>query len=108
MRNELIQRVLPMSAASIAVSREWVCPTAALGVEPRNHVELTGGDTAVRITPPKHRVMQDKSALIAANRVQTTLRDTQLLSVYGFGTPVGVGAPRVDVVAGVPPRSRPV
>ncbi len=107
MRNQLIQRVLPMSAASIAVSGEWVCPTAALGVEPRNHVELNGGDTAVRIAP-KHRVMQEKSALLTAKRVETTLRDTQLLSVYGFGTPVGVGAPRVDVVAGVPPRSRPV
>jgi hypothetical protein len=47
--------------------------------------------------------MQEKSALTA-----TVLQDTQLLSVYGFGTPVGVGAPRVDVVAGVPPRSRPV
>jgi hypothetical protein len=102
MRNQLIQRVLPMSAASIAVSGEWVCPTAALGVEPRNQVELSGGGTAVRIAP-KHRVMQEKSALVA-----TVLQDTELLSVYGFGTPVGVGAPRVDVMAGVPPRSRPV
>jgi hypothetical protein len=106
-RKELTQPVLPLSAASIAVSGGWVCPTAALGADIRSHVELNGGDTAVRIAPT-HRVMRDKSALLVEKRVETTLRNTQQLSGYGFGTPVGVGALRVDVVAGVPPRSRPV
>jgi hypothetical protein len=104
------QSVLAMSAASVSVRAESACPLAAstTGAGIREHVELTGSAVTVRSVAPTAGFMRDKSALILAKQVRTATRNTQQLSGYGFGTPVGVDAPRVDVATGVPPRSRPV
>ena len=105
MEKNVMQNVLPLSAASIAMCAESGRQLAAHGAEIR-HLEFTGSAATVRIEPT-HVGMQEKSAL-TAKRVWTTPRNTQQLNGYGFGTPVGVDVPRVDVASGVPPRSRPV
>lgn len=108
MEKNLTQSVLAMSAASVAMRAESSRQLAAHGAEIRNRNESLGSGVTVRIAPT-HVWRQEKSALLAAKRVETTtLRNTGQLNGYGFGTPVGVDAPRVDVAAGVPPRSRPV
>lgn len=108
MEKNVTQSVLAMSAASVAMCAEPSRQLAANGVEIRNRSESLGRAATVRIAPT-HVWTQEKSALRAAERVvTTTLRNTGQLNGYGFGTPVGVDVKRVDVAAGVPPRSRPV
>jgi hypothetical protein len=108
MEKNFTQSVLAMSAASVAMCAESSRQLAAPGAEIRNRSESLGSVVTVRIAPT-HVWLQEKSALLAVERVETTtLRNTGQLSGYGFGTPAGVDVKRVDVAAGVPPRSRPV
>jgi hypothetical protein len=104
----LMTSELTMSATPVAMFVGRVRPPAAvsLGAEIRMHGEPVGRVAAV-CTAPTTWLPQEKSALPTAKRVQTVLRDTQL-NMYGFGTPVGVDVPSIDVATGVPPRSRPV
>jgi hypothetical protein len=67
-----------------------------------------GAVATVRLAPTHGEFMQEKSVQLEDKRIWTTLRNSLQLSGYGFGTPVGLDAPRVDVPTGVPPRSRPV
>jgi hypothetical protein len=99
---------LTMSATPVAMFAGRARPLApvSLGAEIRMHGEPVGCAAAVRIAPATG-LPQEKSALLTAERVQTVLRHTQL-NAYGFGTPVGVDVPSIDVATGVPPRSRPV
>jgi len=99
--------LLTMSATPVSAGVGRVRPMAAIGAAIPEHVELSGRGAAVRTAPTHNGVMREKSALLLAKRVQTVLRDTQL-TAYGFGTPVGVDVPTIDVATGVPPRSRPV
>ena len=102
--------VLGMSAASVSVRAESACSPAASTIRAaiREHAELPGTAVTVHSVAPIAGFMRDKSALILVNQVRTASRKTQQLSGYGFGTPVGVDASRLDVATGVPPRSRPV
>ncbi len=100
-----ITQSVPMSAASVAMCSEAGRQLAAHGADVRRHLELSERIATVRTAPTKFRT-QEKSALTPIWVKSAPL--TGQLSDYGFGTPVGVDVPRVDVAAGVPPRSRPV
>lgn len=107
-QNEL----LPTPAAAASVCSEWVRPMAAqsalvIGAESRNHNDSKPSAATVRSAVPSVGVKREKSVHLGSVQLAMTLRHTQL-NDYGFGTPVGVGAPRIAVETGVPPRSRPV
>lgn len=113
MKKTYTQSVRAMSATAVSVCTERVRPLAAQnasgnGTDVRHHVKPQGGAAAVRIAPMPGLMREKSVHILLAERVQTVLGNTQQLSGYGFGTPVGVDAPRIDVATGVPPRSRPV
>jgi len=111
-KNYTEQNVLAMSAAPVSVGAEWVRPLAehtafVIGAEPRKQIDSKRIATSVRCAAPRVEVVREKSVHLSSKRV-ATLRNSLQLNDYGFGTPVGVGAPRTGVETGVPPRSRPV
>jgi hypothetical protein len=112
-KNNMLQNeLLPTPAAVASVCVAWVRPRVAQiafvsGAESRNQIDSKLSATAVRSAALPVGVMREKSVHLTVRPVATTLRNTQL-NDYGFGTPVGVGAPRISVKTGVPPRSRPV
>lgn len=49
-----------------------------------------------------------KSVLDFGKRGATSVSGTEQRNGYGFGSPAGVDAPRIDLATGLPPRSWPV
>src|SRR5690349_18728145 len=103
------QTALAMSAALVRVRSGWQSV-------PCTPVTFGSGAERRQLTEPVERVTAvgnasmhgEKSVRHSFERAQILARTTVQLNGYGFGTPVGVGAPRVDVATGLPPRSRPV
>ncbi len=100
---QLQNELLPTSAAAVSVCAERVRPLATqnalvIGAESRNHSDSKLSATAVRSAALSVGVKREKSVHLGSIQAMT-LRNTQL-NDYGFGTPVGVGAPRIAVEDG--------
>lgn len=95
------------SALAVPAWRRDLAEPAASGIDVRSRLGSVGTVATVRTTPTHVEFMREKSVQIADRRIRTLL-NSQQLSSYGFGTPVGVDTNGVEVLTGVPPRSRPV
>ena len=97
----MTQLTQPMSSATSSLSvATWpsVSELSLCGLERRS--------IAIAVKPvPAHEA---KSVLVAAKRGAEFGSEGLQRNGYGFGTPAGVDAPRIDTATGLPPRSWPV